>query len=233
MVNEAPASSDTYIVQAGDTVGGIAERYSVSIEAIVLANNLINPDSLEVGQSLFIPSVSPQMPGPAYKLVPDSELVFGPNCAALGYCRIYRKQSGISSAIHTGCKWRAMNAAQIIERIARDYSICPRLLLALLEYGSGWVTNPTPDAALGETPFGFIDGWYVGLYRQLAWAAIQLNNGFYRWQENRATKWVLADGSVVPIDPTINAGTAGVQNFFAQIDDYQELDTRCLAGRYF
>jgi hypothetical protein len=33
-----------------------------------------------------------------------------------------------------------------------------------------------------------------------------------------ASTWVLADGSVVPVDPTINAGTAGVQSLFANLD---------------
>jgi hypothetical protein len=36
---------------------------------------------------------------------------------------------------------------------------------------------------------------------------------------------VLGDGSVVPIDPTINAGTAGVQNMFSILDDRTEWDT--------
>ncbi len=103
---------------------------------------------------------------------------------------------------------------------ALESSINPRLLLALLEYRSGWLTNPHPDPALDEQPFGFYDAWYHGLYRQLEWAAIQLNSGYYRWRSKAVTNWVLADGSVVPIDPTINAGTAGVQNFFAQLDDY-------------
>ena len=31
--------------------------------------------------------------------------------------------------------------------------------------------------------------------------------------------WVLKDGQVIPIDPTINAGTAAVQYFFSQLDD--------------
>ena len=47
-----------------------------------------------------------------------------------------------------------------------------------------------------------------------------MNSGYYRWCSNAVTNWVLSDGAVVPIAPTINAGTAGVQNFFANLDDY-------------
>jgi hypothetical protein len=44
---------------------------------------------------------------------------------------------------------------------------------------------------------------------------------------------VLSDGSVVPIDPTINAGTAGVQNLFAQLDDYVTWLRDVSAGGFF
>lgn len=44
----------THVVQAGETLGGIAEQYDVSIEDIVAANNIGNIDVLEVGQSLII-----------------------------------------------------------------------------------------------------------------------------------------------------------------------------------
>ncbi len=44
----------TYVVQAGDTLGRIAELYDVSLEDIMTANNIGNADVLEVGQSLII-----------------------------------------------------------------------------------------------------------------------------------------------------------------------------------
>ncbi|HNO30937.1 MAG TPA: hypothetical protein PKI78_04055, partial [Anaerolineales bacterium] len=51
------------------------------------------------------------------------------------------------------------------------------------------------------------------------WAANTLNRGYYLWKANALSTWVLADGQVLPIDPTINAGTAAVQYFFSQTDD--------------
>jgi len=211
---------ETYIVQSGDMLSTIAERYSVSWEAIVQANNLSNPDALEVGQMLIIPEVTPQAPGPAYKLIPDSELVYGPMSASFDIAAFIHSQDGYLANYTQDVNGETLDAAQVVQLIAQNSSVSPRLLLAVLEYRSGWVTNPSPDQTLGDTPFGFNDGWYLGLYRQLYWAAIQLNSGFYRWRANNVTNWVLEDGSVVPIDPTINAGTAGVQNFFARLDDY-------------
>ena len=211
---------ENYIVQSGDMLSAIAERYSVSVAAIVQANNIPNPDALEVGQKLVIPQMTPQAPGPAVKLIPDSELVYGPLNGSFDVAAFIKSKGGYLAGYTQDVNGETLDAAQVVQLIAQDYSVNPRLLLAVLEYRSGWVTNPHPDPTLGETPFGFNDGWYVGLYRQLAWASIQLNSGFYRWRTASVTDWVVGDGSVVPIDPTINAGTAGVQNFFAHLDDY-------------
>ena len=207
-------------MQSGDTLGEIAQRYSVSVEQLVQANKLTNPDALEVGQMLVIPVVPPQPTGPATKIIPDSELVYGPMGALLDISALIQSKGGYLTGYTQDVNGETINAAQVVQRIAQNYSISPRLLLAVVEYRSGWVTNPNPDPSLGGNPFGYIDDWYTGLYRQLAWAAIQFNAGFYGWQANSLTNWVLSDGSVVPINPTINSGTAGVQNFFAQLDDY-------------
>ena len=44
-----------YVVQSGDTLGKIAERFSVTIPAIVERNGLSSPDDIQAGQSLEIP----------------------------------------------------------------------------------------------------------------------------------------------------------------------------------
>jgi LasA protease len=210
----------TYSVRSGDMLSAIAERYSVSMEALAQANKISNPDALEVGQTLTIPVVTPQASGPNFKQIPDSELVYGPLSASFDVAAFIHGKGGYLASFNQEVNGETLDAAEVVERIAQDYSVNPRMLVAILEYRSGLVTNPSPDTSLSELPFGYIDDWYVGLYRQLAWASIQLNSGYYRWKANTLTDWVLADGSIVPVDPTINAGTAGVQNFFAHLDDY-------------
>ncbi len=42
-------------VQAGETLGGIAQAYNVTVETIVTANSLTNPDQIDVGRLLIIP----------------------------------------------------------------------------------------------------------------------------------------------------------------------------------
>ena len=44
-----------YVVKLGDTLGSIAQRYDVTVEALMAANNITNPNVLSVGQNLIIP----------------------------------------------------------------------------------------------------------------------------------------------------------------------------------
>ncbi len=46
---------DFYVVKAGDTLGGIAEGYSIPVEELVFVNQLIPPYTLAIGQALLIP----------------------------------------------------------------------------------------------------------------------------------------------------------------------------------
>jgi len=51
-------TADMYRVQRGDTLRSIADRFGVSVEAIVEANQIVNPNSIVVGQYLVIPEKS-------------------------------------------------------------------------------------------------------------------------------------------------------------------------------
>ncbi len=215
-----PRGIETYTVQSGDTLGAISLRYGVSIQAIQSANNLPDPDTLSVGMLLTIPAPPPRPEGPGFKILPDSELVYGPMSIRLDIRLIIQNKQGYLSTFTQDVNGETLTADRIILRVAQDYSVNPGLLLALLEYRTGWLTNPKPDLSQVETPFGFNDGFHIGLYRQLVWAANALNMGYYRWRVGAVRTWLLEDGSIVPVDPSINAGTAGVQNFFAQLDDY-------------
>jgi len=51
-----PSGGDTYVVQPGDTLYGIATRFGKNVWDIVAANNLPDPQWISVGQVLVIPS---------------------------------------------------------------------------------------------------------------------------------------------------------------------------------
>ncbi|MCF6278229.1 MAG: M23 family metallopeptidase [Anaerolineales bacterium] len=152
-------------------------------------------------------------PGSGFKIIPDSELVYGPASLLLNTEEYINRQGGYLAAYTQEVDDEILSGAEIVLRVAQDYSVNPRLLLALLEYQSGWVTNATVDEMY--YPLRYYDDWHAGLYRQLTWTANELNRGYYLWKANAVNEWSLADGSTVAINPTINAGTAALQNYFA------------------
>ncbi len=58
----AYADSVTHIVRSGETLQGIARQHGVSMQALVSANRLENPDHLAIGRRLVIPGGRPQAP---------------------------------------------------------------------------------------------------------------------------------------------------------------------------
>jgi len=56
MPTSAPPAGITHVVQPGETLFRIALRYGTTVEAIVQANNLVNPDFIVPGQRLVIPA---------------------------------------------------------------------------------------------------------------------------------------------------------------------------------
>lgn len=55
---EPTPAHEVYVVKKGDTVYKIAKRYGTTMQAIILGNNLRNPDLIYPGQILFIPGAS-------------------------------------------------------------------------------------------------------------------------------------------------------------------------------
>jgi murein DD-endopeptidase MepM/ murein hydrolase activator NlpD len=53
---EAPEQPDAYIVLPGDTLIGIAERFSTTVEALMAANDLVDGSLIVAGQRLYLPS---------------------------------------------------------------------------------------------------------------------------------------------------------------------------------
>jgi len=210
-------NDETYIVQPLDTLGTIAQRYGVDLNTLIAANQIQNANMLEVGQSLIIPAPDPQSVGSDFKILPDSELVYGPASALFNIDVFIQTQGGYLAKYEEKVDDQLTGSAAIIARIAYEYSVNPRLLLAALEYQSGWVTNPNIDPNQDDFPMGYPDGNRPGLYRQLAWAANNLNHGYYSWRVNSMSSVVLPDGSVVPLSASINAGTAGVQYFMSRL----------------
>jgi LasA protease len=213
-----------HVVQVGDSLGAIASRYGVSLDSIASANGLTNLDLLSAGQVLVIPPPQPGPPGTDFKIIPDSELVYGPGSDDFDINGFLSRYDSFLSRYQEDVEEQSMTGVEIVIRVAREYSVSPRLLLAILEYQSGWITLANPEAATRDFPIGIRDSWRQGLYLQLAWAANNLSRGYYLWQVNGIAAWLLKDGISVPVDPSLNAGTAGVQGMFAMLYDRSNWD---------
>ena len=53
-----------YIVQRGDTLSSIAQRFDTTVNAIVAANQIVDPSLIVVGQKLIIPTTGAEPPSP-------------------------------------------------------------------------------------------------------------------------------------------------------------------------
>ncbi len=211
--------TEVYTVLPGDTLARIARQFGVSVRVIVEANKLENPDLLEIGQVLTVPPPKPQGTGPDFKIIPDAELVYGPSSVPFDVEGWINYFDGYLAHYWEEVNGRSLNGAQVVMSIAQDYSVNPRLLLAILQYQGGWLVNKNLEKAAEDYPIGVRDPQRKGLYRQLSWAANNLNRGYYLWKVNGVATWSLSDDTLLNIAPTINAGTAAVQNFFATLYD--------------
>lgn len=79
------ASGATYVVRSGDTLSAIAANHGTSVTVLVALNHLANPDRINAGQVIILPTAGPATP-PAprvYVVQPGDSL--GKIAAKLGY----------------------------------------------------------------------------------------------------------------------------------------------------
>jgi len=209
-----------YTVQWGDSIKTIAYQYNMLPEEIINANEITDPSLIYYGQELLLPAPEISETGPGYKMIPDSELVNGPYAVRFQTEGFINNQPGFLKEYVEEVDGEELNGAEIVQRVSADYSVNPRLLLALIEYQSGWLTSR--EGKNNPFPINYRESGYEGLYYQLAWAADELNRGYYLWKVKGIASWLCKDGVNVPINPTINAGTAGVQQLLARLLPYSK-----------
>jgi LasA protease len=218
-VSSSGTVSATYTVQRGETLGSIAVAIGSTIADLQRMNGMGTASDLQVGQALKI-----RLPikdhAPAQKLIPDSELVNSPTAAGFNVVAFMAGHNGYLKRYTEKFDGKDMAGPQIVERIAQQLSVHPRLLLALMEYKGGWVDNPSPAGSRLLYPLGVKTSDRRTLSRQLSWAGARLNEGYYGWR--LATRlWVkFEDGGRAYMGDGINAGTAGLQNYLAAVSTH-------------
>ena len=210
----------TYWSQPGDTLTALAARFGVSPEQIIPAqplNGLLQP-----GQQFTIPNLlgEPAYPSPVF---PDSLVINSPAAAGFQTDEFIDQAGGYlstySEKMDTG-EW--LSGSEIVQRVATESSINPQLLLAILEFRSGWVRGEPADPSQVEYPIGFYVPDYHGLYMELSLVAKELNIGYYGWRQGTLTELVFPNNTHVRISPGLNAGSVAVQNLSSKFYLHQQ-----------
>ena len=212
-----PGELVDYTAQTGDTIPALAKRFNTTPEEIFAANPFIPADAstMPPGMPMKIPIYYLPLWAEPFQIIPDHALVNGPTLVGFnttaylsdtdGWLKTYRA--------YAGGTWRT--GAGIVDYVSTNFSVSPRLLLALLEYQAGAITQPEKPSE----PYllGFEENYSGTVYLQLVKAANILNHGYYSWRMGQLTEFDLLDGKLFRPDPWDNAASVSVKYYFSRI----------------
>lgn len=212
-----PGELVDYTAQTGDSLPSLALRFNTTVDEIFLSNPQIPRDATTMppGMPMKIPIYYLALWSSPFQIIPDHAFVDGPTTTGFNTAAFVESQPGWlrDYRAYVGNKWRS--GAEVVDYVATNYSINPRLLLAILEYQTGALTNtemPETKKMLGlsrkfwETP-----------YLQLVLAANILNNGYYGWRSGKLLEFEDIDDILIRPDPWQNAGSVALQYYYANI----------------
>ena len=215
----APGELVDYVAQAGDTLTALAVHFNTSEAEIRETNSFIPPDvtTMPPGMPMKIPIYYAPFWGPTYQILPDSLFVNGPEQVGFDVEGFVSSQPGWLSQHVEYAAGDTRSGANVVRLIAQNFSISPRLLLALLEYQGGALSQTEPPDGSANYVLGKEDPFYRGLYLQLAWAANLMNDAYYQWRSGELVTFEHLDGRVERPDPWQNAGSVALQVYFSRL----------------
>jgi murein DD-endopeptidase MepM/ murein hydrolase activator NlpD len=212
-----------YYSQPGDSLPAVAAHFGVEVSEITSSETLPETGLLLPDMPLIIPNRLGETT-PAVQIMPDSEVVYSSSAMDFNIKSYLTEAGGYLGTTYreylASTGWN--NGAQAVQRIAIDNSINPRLMLALIEYESGWVEGQPSNLSQGDYPLGNNDYYYRGLFRQMMWAVQELSNGYYGWRAGTLTELTFPDGTTIRLSPELNAGTVAIQYFFSKKRNFME-----------
>jgi LasA protease len=220
-----PGQLVDYIAQMGDTVPALAAHFNTKTDEIMASNPIIpaNVTTLPPGLPMKIPIYYQPLWGTSYKIIPDSLFVNGPAQVGFNTAQFVNSQPGWLKNDQEAAGGNLLNGGELVQYVAYNYSISPRLILAILEYQTGALSQPTNPDPNNLYPLGYHDTMHIGLYNQILWAVNTLNNGYYGWRTGELTSFDHIDGSLERPDPWQNAASVALQYYFSRTmttDDY-------------
>ncbi len=216
-----PGELVDYLAQPGDTLPALAAHFNTSEAEIREANPVLpaRVTTLPTGLPLKIPIYYQSLWGSPFQILPDNLFINGPSQVDFNTAEFIKQHPGWlkNHREYAGDKWRS--GAEFVDFIATEFSISPRLLLAILEYQTGALTDPNGPPE-GDYTLGYEEMYHKGLNNQLVWAANALNNGFYGWRVGNLRQFTRFDGTLEVPDPWQNAATVALHYYFSQVLDH-------------
>lgn len=213
-----PAAGEPYLyfTQSGDTLAAVAAHFEVDPGEIAAGGPLSEQGYLPPGTALGIPF---RLPPAAYPnaLLPDSEVVYSPSAAGFNTAAFVSQAGGFLASYREDVDGHQLSGAEIIQRIAVETAINPRVLLAVLEHRSGWVFGSPRNPNDLRYPVGFFVDSYQGLWKEMTLTARQLTLGYYGWRDGTLEVLEFIGGQPVRISPQLNAGTVAVQYLYSKL----------------
>ena len=226
-----PGELVDYVAQTGDTLDALAARFNTTVVEIRAANPVIplSATTMPPGMPMKIPIYYRALWGTSFQIIPDGLYVNGPAQRDFDAVAFVDSQPGW---LKYNVEWvggENRRGGEIIEFVATNYSVSPRLLLALAEYQIGALSNPNLPDPEDRYLLGKVDFRKEGFYRQIAWAADTLNNSYYSWRSGDLLLFEHLDGRLERPDPWQNAATVALQYYFSLTRDGEDFH-RAITG---
>jgi len=212
-----PAELVDYTAQTGDTLPALAARFNTSVDEILKANQQIPRDATTMppGMPMKIPIYFLALWASPFQIIPDHAFVNGPTAIGFSTSAYVESQPGWLKEyrVYAGDQWRT--GAEMVDYVAINYSINPRLLLAILEYQGGALTQIKPPVK--KNLLGFTRPYWTTPYLQLVIAANTLNNGYYGWRLGNLIEFEETNNILIRPDPWQNAASVAIQYYYSRM----------------
>ena len=212
-----PGELVEYTAQNGDTLPALAARFNTSVDEILEANSFIPREATTMppGMPMKIPIYFMALWANPYKILPDHSFVNSPTAIGFNTTAYVEAQPGWlkNYRVYAGGAWRS--GADMVDYVAINYSINPRLLLAILEYQGGALT--LAEQPVKKNILGFSRPYWDSHYLQLVIAANTLNNGYYGWRMGTLLEFDETNNILIRPDPWQNAASVAIQYYFSQM----------------
>ncbi len=225
-----PGATILYTSQSGDSLDVVASRFGINLADITSTGPLPTSGFINPGTLLVLPNRLSQTPTtPPQVIIPDSELVDSPSAVGFDIAGYLNSAGGYLSTFtdyHPPVGNDHISGAQAVQTISVGSSISPRLILALIQYYTGWVQGQPKQGLDEKKLFGYAYSSYnpatPTIYQPMRPVIQDLLTGYYGWRAGNLSQLTFPDGTTLRIAPGLNAGSVALMYFFSKQLNYAD-----------